>query len=127
LKKFFSRKIALGFLSSGLGFPIAFVYFTNIAESSPLLLGVSAPLVILGIYILGKAASNALASLTGINSSSAVLAEEQNTAEKQGLNGMLQRNNQMVNEWTKTTKVKSELEVLEMSAEVEESSQKKGK
>jgi hypothetical protein len=128
LKKFFSKKIALGFLSSGFGFPIGFVYFSNIENSSPLLLGIATPLVFAGVYFLGGAAANGVSKLTGITTAEdAAKSSIQSNPDKSGLNSILQKNNAMVNDWTKTNKVKNELEVLEMSAAIEDSSQKKGK
>lgn len=114
----------LGFLSSGIGFPVAFIYFTNIEGSSPVLLGVSLPLVIGGIYFLGTAAANGVSKLTGISSGTNEQAVAPTNQAGGGLNDVLQKNNKIIGEWAKTNQVKSELEILEMSAKAEEDAKK---
>lgn len=124
MRKIFKRKLTLGFLSSGIGFPVAFIYFTNLEGSSPLLLGFSAPLIFAGVYFLGGAAANGVSKLTGI-SSGTEQTDANSTQGSGGLNNVLQKNNSMISEWSKTTKVKNELEVLQMSASAEAQSQSK--
>ncbi len=128
MRKIFARKLLLGFLSSGIGFPVAFLYFTNIEGSTPLLLGVSAPLIFAGVYFLGGAAANGVSKLTGISTGSDNKAATETTGVSGGgLNDVLQKNNKIINEWSKTNQVKSELEILEMSAAAEENASKGSK
>jgi hypothetical protein len=102
-----------GLLMVILGFYLAFIYLYGMEEgSSPWLLFPSIFLIIIGLYLLIRA---------GKSEDTVVLKKDldkpsNNVGKKEGLESIIQRNNELSAEWAKTIETRDRMKLLEISA-----------
>lgn len=111
----------LGLILSASGFYVAYLYIKGVNDntSSPLLLLPSIVLVGLGIFLLLRAGkSNAtIPSLVGVE-------EVPENKNKEGFESLLNRNNELSEEWSKTVDDRDKLQILQIAAKAEDEANK---
>lgn len=115
--------IFLGILLSVTGFYIAYIYIKNIDNgSNPILLVLSTLVVGVGVYILlrmGK--SDATVGVVKEETDKEILEKGASAATSKSI---LERNNELSEEWTKTVEHRDRLKVLEIAEGAKEEAEK---
>ena len=111
----------LGLLSAFSGASLAFAYLIGIDQNiSILLLLISIPLIVVGIYLLFKAGKS---DVTVVKMPDKTTSEVAENKKKAGLAEILLKNNQTTAKWAKTVEKRDRLKMLEISSNDEDASQ----
>lgn len=120
-------KTFLGFFMTLSGASSAFYYFNGTDTGKIWILAIAGPLIVAGLYF-SKSFSEIIASWTGIDTSDTTKDKKVNSAsqtqETTGLQAMLDRNNALVDQWSKSANNKERMKMLATAAEIEEQSKR---
>ena len=118
----------LGILATVAGFYLAYLYLESLNQTGrPLYLLLSLPLIISGIILLVRTSrsdeSLVISTFQGTESQTEK-PENQNTGS---LGNIMEKNNQLLNEWTKQSEKRDKMKILEIAAAAEEQEEKDSK
>jgi hypothetical protein len=118
----------LGILATVAGFYLAYLYLESLNQTGrPFYLLLSLPLIVFGIILLVRTSRSDESLVISTFQASGPQPDKPEKENSASLGNIMEKNNQLLNEWTKQSEKRDKMKILEIAAAAEEQEEKDSK